>query len=296
MSFKKIAKHDLLEGVLDERLFSRLKKLLDLKKGIELESYKDKYVRRRVVCRMREVEVETLKEYLHFLSLNPDEWNSLCRSLTTQTTHFFRDPDTFQFLKEEILPRLVRQKRKVGKKRIRLWSAGCATGEEPYSLAILLKETLGINLGGFKVFILATDLDETSLNRAREGIFSKDRLKEMDKKLLFKYFLPQNGNLRLDDAIKKMVVFERRNLFEEKEIYGNFDIITCRNFYIYLSPGRQESLMAYFHRLLSDGGIIVLGKSESLPKIDVRFEPVSLEEKIYRKINQGTREEPFYEK
>ena len=269
---------------IDTRSFHRFKRLLFSRRGIELEAYKEKYVQRRIISRMRAVKVRTLSGYLKFLSLNPDEWDSFSRSLTTRTTHFFRNPQTFRLIKEKILPIIIADKINNNKKTLSFWSAGCATGEEPFSLAILIKDMLGDNFTNFKVLILATDRDETSLSQAREGLFPQNRMKEIDQKLLGKYFIPQGNNFRLADMIKKMVFFEKKDIFKEKREYGHFDIIMCRNLFIYLSLAQQNKLLSHFHHILNVNGIMVLGKTESLPSTDKKFETISLEEKIFRKI------------
>ncbi len=294
---REMARDAFFDGMVsDDQPLELIKKLLYLKKGIELECYKSNFVKRRIAARMQSIGIRTLKQYLQFLSANSAERHLLCHSFSNQTTHFFRNPGTFQLLREKILPSLISRKSKDDNRRLNFWSAGCATGEEPYSLAVLLNEILGVDLGGFEIYILASDLDEKALSRARGGVFQPNRLKEVGSRLLSKYFYLKNGNFCLADKIKRMVSFDKQDICRKKRLCENFDMIICRNLLIYFSAKKQRSLISYFHGALNKGGIMLLGKTELLPRTEEGFAPVNIEERIYQKIDKINREEAFYEK
>jgi len=221
---------------------------------------------------------------MNILDKNPDEYDKLLDSLTINVTEFFRNPGTFDFLYENILPELIAEKRFESLKTIRIWSAGCAAGEEPYSLAILLKELLGAKINSYNIKIWGTDIDDASLERARNGVYQTSGMDNLPPNLLSKYFSQgSSGEYILKEEIKKMVDFRKSDLISEMGP-TNLDMILCRNVVIYFSRKLQERLFLDFLSCLRAGGYLVLGKVETLVGKAVNlFERVNNRERIFRK-------------
>jgi len=266
---------------LTEQEFSALISLLREQRQFRLDQYKDRCVRRRIAKRLRAIGAADIESYLNRLKSDDDELDALLATLSIHVSKFFRNPDTFRVLEREILPDLCRRALAEGRKTLRLWSVGCAAGEEAYSLALLMDEIGG---GGLQVEILGTDVSAPVLERARQGVYGRERLGEVPGKVLNAFFQEELEGYRLTYRIRKMVHFERHNIMAATA-FPSADLILCRNVLIYFSRAEQERILNRFSDALSENGVLVLGRSETLVgDIRTRFRPEFPVERIYRRM------------
>jgi chemotaxis protein methyltransferase CheR len=267
-----------------ELTFQYLKKKV-MSKGLNCSGYKDDFLRRRFEGRMHLKGVSSFTEYAHYVDKNPNEFKDLWDALTINVSEFFRDPSLWKAIQTRFLPSLIKEKLQSGKRQIRAWCAGCADGEEPYTLAISLIESLSYYFKAFEIEIVATDIDAESLNRAQRGIYHPARLKPIAQSILQKYFSPtEEGTFRLSDQVKKLVTLRSHDLFTLPPASA-LDMICCRNVIIYFSRELQQMLFRNFYNALAPQGYLVLGKVESpVGDHSAMFECVDLAERIYRKI------------
>ncbi len=277
-----------MDYIIDKTAISTedLKKIIAFihkQKGIDLTSYRQNFVFRRLYLRMSVTKSKNYFEYTNFLKNDPGEFSRLLDNLSINVTKFFRDYEVFDTIKQSVLPEIIR--RKINARLIRVWSVGCASGEEPYSLAILMKEGLA-GKGDFTVKILATDVDDDALRTAERAVYEEKQLEEIkktNKRLIEKYFIPvDEGIYRVDEEIKKMVRFRAHNMITAPG-FKYMDMIFCRNVLIYLSRQQQDSLFERFYRALEPKGYLVIGKVETIWKKDL-FASVYPCYKIYQKI------------
>lgn len=252
-------------------------------RGLDLKSYKPSFVQRRLTVRLRARGCSDYAAYGQLLRTDPEEYGPLLNALTINLTRFFRDGTTFQAIEETCLTELV--KMRASSRRLRIWSAGCAAGEEPYSLAIMLREALGPALRRWQVEIIATDVDEEVLERARQGLYdhySFQGLAPRYEAWIEHYFAP-GPKRQLGDEIRDMVSFRRHDLVRDPPP-ANLNLILCRNVLIYFDRELQDRLYRAFHEALRTKGFLVLGKTEILPLTwSQSFVPVDLREHIYRR-------------
>ena len=261
--------------------FDEIGRILRDRSGFRLEGYKDKCVKRRINIRVRATQSASAESYCAQLAGNLAEQDHLLRVLTIHVSHFFRNPGTFLKISGEILPGLL-SARPSGE--VRLLSIGCAGGEEPYSLALILKERFADQLAAGRVRIRGIDVDPTTLEGARNALYYPDRLAEVPPEMLARWFIPEGGRLRLHEEIRSLVDFEHADL-NTLEPIERCDLILCRNVLIYFERKRQEVILDCFADALNTGGILVLGKSESLfGAARARFRTVCPVERIYRVI------------
>jgi chemotaxis protein methyltransferase CheR len=266
-----------------EEVFNSIKEVVFEKSGLDIGNYKDKCIKRRIAVRLRATGCEYDREYLEKLKLAEGEINRLLKALTINVTQFFRNAEVFEKIKEEVFPLIFREKKGYDPV-LNIWSVGCSSGEEPYSLAIILKEYFERELRDFSVAILATDFDHEVINNAKEGRYREKSLIEMTPELIDKYFsITNDGLFSIDPEIRKMVTFKRKNILESvqnKEI----DMIICRNMLIYFSREYQNEILLKFVDALSDSGFLVLGKAETLvSESRSLLNSVSTRERIFRK-------------
>jgi two-component system CheB/CheR fusion protein len=253
-------------------------KLLKRSAGIDFLHYKRNTIKRRIVRRMLLYKLDTLKDYLDYLKQHSHEINTLYNDLLINVTSFFRDPDTMEYLKKTILPRII--KSKGTSDPIRIWIPACSTGEEAYSIAILLMEILGTRAANTPVQIFATDLSENAINKARLGIYSKNDLLEVSTKRIQRFFTNVDGHYRIIKPIRDMCVFAPHNVFKDPP-FSRLDFVSCCNLFIYLEPALQKKIMATFHYALNQNGILMLGKSEALGESVQLFTQIEKKFKIY---------------
>jgi chemotaxis protein methyltransferase CheR len=261
-------------------------------RGIDCRKYKTNFLERRLASRMRAHHVSDYQSYLYILKKHPEELDALLDNLTINLTYFFRDQSVFEALRKEVLAPLIRERDHPGRRQLRLWSAGCATGEEPYSLAILLHQLLGASLPHWDITLLATDLDEKALAKARAGVYDAFSFREVSAQELSPYFTIQNGRYHLVPEVKSLVTFQRHDLLGDS-YPSNMDVILCRNVLIYFTREQHDYIFTMFHRALKDGGVLVTGKTEiMLGPLAACFKAVNLREHIYRKVGGAVPSRP----
>lgn len=274
----------------EERLLSEdqglslLKRRIFLDRGLDCEQYKENYLKRRFAVRLRATGARDYLDYLRILKSNPDEYTTLMNELTINVTQFFRDADVYAKLRDSVFPDLIKAKSAMGSRTLRIWSAGCASGEEPYSLAILIEKALGDEALTWNVRVLGSDFDEKSLARARQGVYQDlemldgvdaERYFEISEKYETKVF-------RVKDEIKRRVRFEKINLLAEGES-RHFDMVLCRNVLIYFGRQVQNKIIVTLASTILRDGYLVLGKSETLgADVTTMFKPAFARERIYQ--------------
>lgn len=269
---------------ISDEAFELIRSTLENIKGFNLEMYKDKCIRRRIAIRVRATHCRTADEYGELLRRKREEADLLLKVLTIHVSQFFRNPPTFEKLKSEIIPYLLERRDMEGADRLTFWSVGCASGEEPYSLALILKESFPKEATKGRVAILATDVDANILEAAREGVYGEERLVEVPEPCRERWFRAQGDRYHLLPEIKEMAYFEKRDL-SDRETYPQCDLILCRNVLIYFERRHQEKILNGFADVLGRDGVLVLGKSETLfGSIRSRFQTVCPIERIYRVI------------
>ena len=254
---------------------------INKERGIHLHSYRQNFILRHLRSRMADTKSANPEEYIAYIKEKPKEIDLFLSDLSINVTHFFRDAGVFNVFESGPLMELIERKNKNKLKLIRIWSAGCASGQEAYSLAIMMKEALGKGRD-FTVKIWGTDVDEKALERAKAGEYEYKDLREVSKKLLEKYFQPvYNGKFSVNNEIREMVRFDRQNLISDPALKF-MDIIFCRNVMIYFARDHQDEIFSKFHRSLNSGGYLVIARVESIWNKDL-FASCDLYNKIYRK-------------
>lgn len=267
-----------------DRDFQRIRQIINQIAGISLADSKRELVYSRLSRRLRQLGLRRFEEYCQLLEAgdNDAELGEFVNALTTNLTSFFRESHHFEFLAEDLIPRLLRE-RNFSRRRIRIWSAGCSTGEEPYSIAMVLREMLPAV--GWDVKILATDLDSNVLATAERGVYEWNRVRDLPEARLRRWFLKgrgsQAGMVRIAPALREMITFRRLNLMEDWPMSGSFDIVFCRNVVIYFDKPTQRVLFERFADILIEQGHLFVGHSESLFKVTERFVPLG--KTIYRR-------------
>lgn len=250
--------------------------------GLATSHYKQKYLKRRIAVRMRRCGVDDYTAYRSLLEHDGDELRALLRDLTINVTQFYRDPSLWDRLRSEVLPLIIYDNVRSGRGRLRLWSAGCASGEEPHTLAMIVLDLLGADISSFQVEILATDIDTDSLERARDGVYALEQLRTLPADLRAGLDLGVKS-VTMPAEVHRLIDFRHLDLFAQRP-QGPFDLITCRNVFIYFSRDMQQRCLALFHDLLRPGGFLILGKTETMfPESRVRFDLHDARERIYRR-------------
>ena len=261
---------------LSEREFRHISDLIYEHCGINLHDGKRELVRARLAKRLREGNFTTFAEYIkHVLNdTTGREFSVLVDSLSTNLTKFFREEQHFEYMSTELLPRIIDAKLASGQFRIRAWSAGCSSGEEPYSIAITLLEAIH-GKGRWDVKLLATDVSTRVLERARQGRYEPNRIEPIPLPLRKRYLKErrQTGTeiYEVGPALRDVVIFRYLNLMNEWPIKGPLDFIFCRNVMIYFDKPTQQRLVNRYYDLLGSGGVLFTGHSESLTGIDHAF-------------------------
>ncbi|MFW9903725.1 MAG: CheR family methyltransferase [Candidatus Thorarchaeota archaeon] len=268
----------------DQQNLNLIKQYLYKKGFHDISSYKDKYLSRRLAIRLRNKNCKTYEDYYDILIRNDNEINLLKKSLSINVTKFFRDPDTwieFQHLMQNYVKEI-----KIGEltSTLRVWSAGCAIGSEPYSIACIIHHILGNHILKYNVKIYATDFNDELLHIARRGIYEGEIFENIPKDFLVKYFEPSAKGKRVKFVIRRMVDFSNLNLLKDKYRFPKLDVIFCRNVIIYFSKDIQNEIFQKFYNLLVPNGFLILGRTEILPQtFKESFNVFSLKHRFYRK-------------
>src|SRR6516162_647571 len=269
--------------------FDELLLMLKETRGFDFTGYKRSTLMRRIRRRMDARALTSLSEYRDYLELEPEEFTRLFDSLLINVTGFFRDPLAWQALREEVLPDLLSAK--TARRPLRVWSAGCATGEEAYTLAIVLVETMGLEDFISRVKIYATDLDEDALAEARTGIYTERQIAEVNEEFRRKYFEGNGTKYAFRRDLRRQVIFGRSDLTRDAPI-SRVDLLVARNTLMYFNAETQSNIIRKFHFALSNPGFLFLGKAEMLLNHGDQFEPVDLRKRLFRKIGKSVPAEP----
>jgi chemotaxis protein methyltransferase CheR len=252
--------------------------------GIHFSKNNRSILENRLRERLKTMGIDDIRTYYEIIINDPEEMKVLLDSVTTNLTRFFRNTGHFQTLEQFIIPNLVSHKTGTNSNRLRVWSAGCATGEEPYSIAMVLKERLSPL---FSAEIIASDLSLTSLLTAREGFYNETRISDVPLEYLRKYFEKKPDGYKITDSLKNMIRFDYHNLKFESGL-RNIDILFCRNVIIYFDEAAQKALIHRFWEAMSPYSFLVLGHSESLFGMNTSFEFVKTDWScIYKKNTTG---------
>lgn len=250
-------------------------------RGFDFTGYKRSSLMRRVRRRMEAVEIEGFEEYQDYLEVHPNEFAYLFNTILINVTSFFRDREAWDFLSEEVVPQVIENA--AGGREIRVWSAGCAGGEEAYTLAIVFAEALGVEEAIDRLKVYATDVDEEALARARQGGYSPETVEPVPDDLREKYFDLAGGQYVFRGDLRRSVVFGRHDLIQDAPI-SRLDLLVCRNTLIYLNAETQRRVLARFHFALRDDGFLFLGKAEMLLTHSHLFRPVHQDYRFFSKV------------
>lgn len=268
----------------DDEMFPRIYSVLKKVSGIDFTNYKRTTVLRRIERRMVVTHSPSLAEYVKLLATEADEANILVKEILIGVTNFFRDPEFFEKLKQNVVHNIV--ERTGEREPIRIWSAGCSTGEEAYSIAILFREVLEELNVQRDIKIFATDVDAKAIEQAGKGVFSESILDDVSSERLARFFSKKNDQYVISKEIRRMIIFAPHNMLSDPP-FGKLDLISCRNVMIYFQPVLQRSLFGIFHSALKKGGYLFLGKSETAGEYTSVFVPVCNVEKIYIHKGEG---------
>ena len=256
--------------------------LIRAQTGHDFSQYKPSTINRRVMRRMTVHQIDQLHEYVRYLQHNPSETEALFRDLLIGVTSFFRDPEAFTLLASKCIPRLFSGKPPGSV--IRVWSCGCSTGEEAYSLAILLQEQMETLKQNYQIQIFATDIDVRSVETARAGLYPANIAADITPERLARFFTaaPDGGAYRINKGIRELLIFSAQDLIKDPP-FSRMDLICCRNLFIYMSGELQKRLIPLFHYALVPGGALFLGSSESVGEFTDLFATVDRSAKLYRR-------------
>jgi two-component system, chemotaxis family, CheB/CheR fusion protein len=278
-------------GSLPEREAQALQRLRDLvreKRGVDLSFYGESYLGRKLAVQQKSKSCPTLDDFIELLSADAREIDLFLGTLIVRVTEFFRSPRTFEVLEQRVLPALLAQKRKDLSHVVRCWSAGCSSGEEAYSLAILLREVLKREKDRFSALIFATDIDQQGLLAARRGLFDRAKLAKVKQEWRDSYFKKEGEGFVIGDEVRRMIIFRVHNL-QDPPPFHNLDLILFRNVLIYLKPELQTRLLASFFEFLNPGGYLVLGRTEGgVGTMPPEYGVADPAERIYQRPLEGS--------
>lgn len=271
------------EFLFTEKDFSYLRKVANEYSGITVSDDKYDMYYARVVKRVRSLGLKDFSDYCKYLKNNhAKEFTNFINSITTNLTSFFRENYHFEYLESHIIPEFKEKYAKV--KSLRIWCTAASTGEEPYSIAITIAENF--NLKDWNISFLATDIDSQVLSTARNGMYDEERIENISKARKSRWFRKgageNKGVVRVEKELRDMISFKRLNLIQEWPIKNKFDLIFCRNVFIYFDGPTKEMILERYYELLNDGGYLILGHSESIHSLRTSYQSVG--HTIYRKI------------
>jgi two-component system CheB/CheR fusion protein len=250
--------------------------------GVDFGRYKKTTIRRRIIRRMLLYKLDTVQDYVAYLKQHPAEATILYNDLLINVTSFFRDEQTMDYLKKETIPAII--KTKPPGETIRVWVAACSTGQEAYSLAMIIMEILGDRAASVPIQIFATDLSETAIAKARLGIYAKSEVKEISRRRLDRFFTRTDDHYRINKPVRDLCVFAPHNLLSDPP-FSRLDLVSCRNLLIYLDDVSQKKALTTFHYALNPDGVLVLGKSEAVGSSPSHFSQTQKEYKVFSRKN-----------
>ncbi|HEX2150225.1 MAG TPA: CheR family methyltransferase [Actinomycetota bacterium] len=247
-------------------------------RGFDFGEYKPASLTRRINRRMQALGIDSYSQYLDRLQVNPSEYEQLFNFILINVTSFFRDPEVWDYLREEAIPRAL--ERKMPSDPIRVWCAGCASGEEAYSVVMVLAELLGPQAVTERVKVYGTDVDSEALTLARAAVYTARQVESVPPQLLKSYFEESNGKYAFDRELRRSVIFGRHDLLQDAPI-SHVDILTCRNTLMYFNSEAQGRIMSRFYFGLNDDGILVLGRAEMMSGYGKAFVPLDLKRRVF---------------
>jgi chemotaxis methyl-accepting protein methylase len=274
-----------IAGSAKERAFDVLLVYIRRERGMDCSQYKESFLRRRLAARMRARDVGTYPDYLAVLRSDAAEYDALLTSLSINHSCFFRDEPMFDALRYAVLAPLVAERTHSGQKSLSVWSAGCADGEEPYSVAMILSEMLGKDLVTWSLQIHATDVDTAALARARRGLYTTASFRNLQADFVKRYFRQKEDTLALTTEIRGLVTFDQCDI-STPPLLPAYDLILCRNVLIYFTREHQDKIVHHLVAHLRPGGHIVLGMTEMMPMgllISGRLQAVDGRLRIYQR-------------
>jgi chemotaxis protein methyltransferase CheR len=259
---------------LSDEEFRLIRDLIYSHCGLYFDSDATYLLEKRLAKRLQLHHLTGFKDYYHFLKYNRNrdqELSDIMDVLTTNETYFFRESFQLKAFTDEIIPALRETKMKSGDRTLRIWSAGCSSGEEPYTIAMLLLDMGGF--AGWNVEIIGTDISQRVIQQARKGLYGKASFRVTDDSYIRRYFTEQDGMYRVNDKVRELVTISHLNLLDANRIalLGRMDVIYCRNVIIYFDEVARRKVIDSFYRALRDGGYLLLGHSESLMNISTAF-------------------------
>jgi chemotaxis protein methyltransferase CheR len=268
------------DHVLSDKAFEELRSYIKEKSGIHLASHKRTLVMSRMMKTLNSLSLTSYDDYIHYLKDDVDghKLAILIDKISTNHTYFMREKQHFDFLVGKILPDLERNEKK---RDIRIWSAGCSSGEEPYSITMVMHEYFNKSWNSWDAKILASDISPEILQQAKQGIYHKDKFEGMSKNKLLKYFTQEGDLLKAKPLLQENVLFKRINLMQEFPFKSKVHVIFCRNVMIYFDSPTKAKLIKKFYDQLLPGGYLIIGHSESIDREVVPFDYV--QPSIFRK-------------
>lgn len=266
----------------DDSQFDTLLDWLKRARGFDFSGYKRPGLLRRIRKRMEALPVETFGGYADYLEVHPEEFTHLFNAVLINVTAFFRDAPAWEYLAKEIIPRIIDNKRRG--EPIRIWSAGCASGAECYTLAILFAEALGIERFREQVKIYGTDVDEEELSLARQATYAPPEVSGVPPALLANYFDEQGGRYTFNRELRRVVILGRHDLLQDAPI-SRIDLLACRNALMYFNAEAQRRILARLNFALNDSGYLFLGKAEMLFAHPNLFRPVDMKHRVFAKVS-----------
>ncbi len=271
-------KTDSLQDFLEKMAFQKIKRMLHENAGVDCSGYRDEYLKRRFEIRLRATGTGTFGKYIVYLKKNSEEFKNLLNDLTVNYTMFFRDTEVYLYLEKVLFPKLFLSSRPT-----KIWSAGCATGEEPYSLGILVHKVLKKGIMSHPVTIFASDIDKEALATAAKGQYSLKQLGNLEPTLIDQFFKKEGEIYKINDCVRQIIHFHEFDLMAPPT-YQDLDLILCRNVMIYFSKESQQKIHMNFFRALKEGGYFITGKSEILSgEPAAKFLPIDYQVRAYQK-------------
>jgi chemotaxis protein methyltransferase CheR len=267
------------------RILEKIINFVQKDKSLDLHQYRPSFIQRRIATRLRATGSKNYLDYYRLLKRDKDEVERLVHVLTIHVSEFFRDPSVFRILRHKILPSLMKRKERGGQRLMRFWSAGCAHGEEPYSLAMIALEANAEFRKKFSISVYATDIDEEVIEEAKRGVYEVGKIRNLPRLYKRKYFEELGGEFyQLREEVKRLVKFKLHDLLREPPL-RYIDVLLCRNVIIYFSREERGLIVKKFYEALHPGGYLVLGKTETLSKAsELGFKCIDLHERIYQKL------------
>jgi len=267
----------------EEKVLRRILHQINSVTGFDARQYRAPTLKRRLERRLLATKSKSYNEYLSLLKKDPTESHKFLDDLSINVSDFFRDRRIFVTLREKILPNMLEEISAKRGKRIRIWSIGCAKGQEPYSLAMILKDIMENEKEELEISIHATDIKKALLKHASKGLYQKTEMKNVPQKYLDRYFAKINkSEFQIKEDLRKLIKFRQHNIISEN-ISGKFHLILCRNLFIFFTPELQKRTFIKIHSSLKKDGILVLGTAET-PKGGKLFRNLSSRDHIYQKI------------